>query len=133
MAELNMLVGRTIAAISRYGDCDIHITTTDNERFRFTHHQSCCEGVWIESIEGDLDSLVGNPVLLAEARSYDGPPLDKNDESYTWTFYVLATIKGHVDIRWYGTSNGYYSESVDFEWLDQNKRRYFGKGYGEWV
>lgn len=83
--------------------------------WRFMHHDDCCEHVFIEDIAGDLSDLVGSPILMAEAIDCDEGPLNEHEESYTWTFYKFATVKGYVTVRWYGSSNGYYSESVSVE------------------
>ena len=59
--------------------------------------------------------------MAEEVISDENPPevtKEYQESSYTWTFYKFATIKGSVTIRWYGESNGYYSESVDFERMD---------------
>ena len=81
------------------------------------HEQDCCEAVWIESIVGDLSDLENTPILLAEeVVSYSTPEEDEaNWGTETYTFYKLRTIKGSVDIRWVGASNGYYSEAVSVE------------------
>jgi len=86
----------------------------DTERFVFFHYQDCCECVDINDIVGDLEDLVGEPLLIAEEVSGE-TPVDFNEmdhESVTWTFYKFATRKGYVDVRWLGESNGYYSEGV---------------------
>lgn len=94
------------------GDECIIFKSTCGKVFTLAHSQDCCEHVYIESVVGDLQDLVGNPILLAEeVNNASNVNLD-NDESFTWTFYKLATIKGYVDIRWYGSSNGYYSEEA---------------------
>lgn len=82
--------------------------------FIMYHSQDCCESVAIEDIVGDVEDLVDAVVIFAnEDGNEDGEELE-NEESYTWTFYNIQTNKGHVQIRWLGRSNGYYSESVSF-------------------
>ena len=115
--------GRTDVAIYplRGKNNEIVFVTEGVERtFRMYHHQDCCESVYIEDVCGDLQDLVRSTIVQAEEMSnYAGPAVSPDsgswDESITWTFYKFATAKGYVTIRWFGSSNGYYSESVDFE------------------
>jgi hypothetical protein len=93
----------------------ITFTVDDGTRYRMHHEQDCCEEVYVEDVCGDLADLVGSPIVQAEMSTNSGPPnKEKGDDSFTWTFYRIATAKGLCVIRWYGTSNGYYSEDVDF-------------------
>ena len=93
-----------------YGGNDAVIFSfTDGTKYELTHHQDCCESVWVEDIIGDLNDLVGSPLLMAEEAYEDA---SDNDDSMTWSFYKFATAKGYVTIRFCGTSNGYYSETA---------------------
>jgi hypothetical protein len=113
----SVLLGKTCTAVTKSED-EVVFTCNDGTKYRLYHNQDCCESVTVEDVIGDLDDLVGAPILMAEeVCSQDNPEdvVKEYQDCFTWTFYKLATIKGYVTIRWYGESNGYYSESVDFE------------------
>jgi hypothetical protein len=114
-AAFKDLLGKTLVSIEK-SDVELIFKTTEGETFKAYHESDCCEYVRIEDIEGDLDDLIGNPLTQAEESTNSEDTFNKIEypDSFTWTFYKLATIKGYVTIRWLGESNGYYSESVDF-------------------
>lgn len=111
------LIGKTLINIKIDRECDI-ITFTDSEGtdYEMQHYQDCCESVVIDDVVGDISDLIGTPITMAEEVRNSEDAMGKEFyDSFTWTFYKLATIKGYVTIKWWGESNGYYSEDVDFQ------------------
>lgn len=123
--QFSDLLGKTIVDIygAERGSDAIAIICDDGSKYLMYHEQDCCEGVDVNDICGDISCLLNTPLTKAEEvvdSSMENGGIkvhgdyEYEPESYTWTFYHLATVKGYVTIRWYGESNGYYSESVDF-------------------
>lgn len=122
MSDIRELIGKTLTEVQGgESDEEMLFITSEGKSYRMYHNQDCCESVSVEDICGDLSDLVGSPIIEAEEVTHENKnpegidiEVSKYQDSFTWTLYKLATIKGSVTIRWYGESNGYYSESVDF-------------------
>ena len=121
--DFNTLLGKTLTKIEglEKGNDNVKFYCEDGTIYNMYHYQECCESVRIEDVIGDINNLIGYPLLIAEEiNDKNGLPLSERHKRYKWTFYKLSTIKGYVTIRWYGGSNGYYSESVDFKQIYEN-------------
>ena len=114
------IVGKTPVAVTQSGD-RIVMQFADGSEATWWHYQDCCESVVVDDVVGDWADLYGHPLLVAEERVSDDhhgkrpEGLPVGDDSNTWTFYTFRSVGGSVDVRWHGSSNGYYSERVDFE------------------
>lgn len=142
--EFSELKGKVLSKIEKIDNEELIFHLETGEKYKLYHSQDCCENVSIEDINGDLEDLIGTPILLAEEVNseefqknfeesfkleegkedyewnYKNEKGESKPESCTWTFYKLASKNGYVDIRWYGESNGYYSEGVSFQKADEN-------------
>jgi hypothetical protein len=125
------LKGKTFTSVT--SDDESITFIGDGIQFTLKHIQDCCEDVHIESIVGDLEDLVDSEILVAEESSKDG---ESEFDVEQWTFYKLATVNGWVDVRFYGSSNGYYSTGVslmteplvdieDFNLESQNRAEWY--------
>lgn len=116
------LIGQTITEISApIGDAEILIRTAQGG-IRAFHEVDCCESVDLMRVDGDVETLIGGVVTMAEDDTGCVPPdwAEKayEGESVTWTKLTLGTASGSVHFWVCGSSNGYYSETLEFELID---------------
>lgn len=109
--EFSELEGLVFDKVAEGCDYDSEaIVFSGNRTFVLVHEQDCCEAVFVEDICGDLSDIEGAEIILAdEAISQSDNALA---DSITWSLYRLRTNKGDVTIRFFGSSNGYYSETA---------------------
>ena len=116
-SNINCLVGEILTKIDNLADEILNFETKSGRKFSMFHGQDCCESVKIEKIKGKLKDLIGSPIIETTEVISDKNPkgfFKEYQDSFTWTTFTLETINAKVVIRWYGESNGYYSESVSF-------------------
>lgn len=116
-ANLNKLVGKTIKKVTglNKNSEEVTILFNDNSIATFFHEYDCCEDVVLYDFEltaKSLDSLIGAVVNDANETTSKYMAEDPEEDDGTWTFYNINTSKGCINMRWLGTSNGYYSEEV---------------------
>ena len=80
-----------------YHDDGVFQILTKTHLFQLYHDGECCEHVYLQDVVGDIQSLIGNKILMAEESTSNENPLHDQECSFTWTFYKLATIKGYVE------------------------------------
>lgn len=108
------IIGETIVdIIGGQGDEELTLRMANGYDIVLYHEQDCCEYVYLYDVAGNLEDLIGSPLVQAEESTSDSGEDEDCCESRTWTFYKFATAKGYVTLRWLGESNGYYSEAVD--------------------
>ena len=105
------MTGHLLLATEAYSET-VKVYTTGGV-FEFYHEQDCCESVYVAETDmpEGLDVCEGEEIMLAEERV--GHSEDAYGESETNTFYTIRSLGRDLNMHWYGTSNGYYSESVD--------------------
>lgn len=111
---LREMVGKTFSFVKNFDNDSLMFLDSSGNGFKFYPDYDGGALIEIDDIVGDLEDLIGSPIIEAEEvwDNKELPAREIEDESYTWTFYKFATIKGYVTVKWYGTSNGCYSESV---------------------
>ncbi len=105
--EFKELKGKVIKEVNKKENCII-FKMQDGKIYNVRKDE---HGVaWLEDVCGDLDDLLNSEILQADEEN--GEMQFEHGGFGEWTFYLLATAKGYVTLRWCGDGDGYYSEKV---------------------
>lgn len=121
ICNFNELIGKTVIEFEHCTDCDreyIAFKTNEGLFYLYGTTTPYCSNISIESIVGDLNDLINTPILVSEKATNLGNK--SSCEHFTWTFIKFASIKGYVDIRFYGESSGYYSEDAELHFISNS-------------
>jgi len=121
--KLFMLVIESIEGLEEGSD-EVTIRFVGGSHINQWHDQDCCESVTVNQVDGNVSKHIGAQVYGFEEKVLARDELSPEQlpdylESLTATFYTLKTSKGYLDWRWYGESNGYYSESVESKFFEK--------------
>lgn len=114
--DLALLIGKTLVEVvgGEYGEL-LHMIGDDGTEYVLGNAQTRDDGyqqspVWIEDIAGDLNDMVGSPIVQAEEVSSLSVPGNGG-----WTFYRISTAKGQVVLRFCDNDyEEFYACWVDF-------------------
>lgn len=109
-SKFEQIQGMTITAVVYKETNESLLIHLNTHVLEMTHHQECCESVYLEDIVGSFEDLIGYPLLEVSQSIVD---IGSEDISSTASYYNFRTIKASVQLRWVGESSGYYSETVD--------------------
>lgn len=127
-AQVADIVGKRVLAVNglKKDSEAVDFLLSDGSVFEMAYHPDCYASCYILELDCAPEDFVDQVVLSAEVVSNaenPPPPGEYAPDSYTWTFVKFSTSKGHFTVRWYGESNGYYSETPSFTRLPPDEAR----------
>ena len=113
--EPQMIGAQILGVVGLKAQSEQLVIKTDRGELTLKHEVDCCEAVYLEEFTGTAESLVGAIVTSFTKDTREGEQ-DRGSHVEMWTFYNLVTSRQDLSLRWYGSSNGYYSIAVHCGW-----------------
>lgn len=114
MSDFENLIGKTISGLRVNDDQSVLVFDHPDGTFTaFKTYGDCCSETWFADITG-VSALLGGEVRTTEDVDVDVIEDGRTRQEYDSFYGVkLTTNKGHADIVYRNSSNGYYGGSAD--------------------